>query len=261
MLFVKEATWLMCWPDRLGRSLLQCWLNALTTASLEICVKKWRGWRGSPLGRPAVRTFRTLQSQLAFALESKHMMRVQRRGSASQRANQNPRGWRSAGFLKSIEKCVNSWILCSSSPLPSLPRFWEHESSLSLMKSGRLSQLQCWDMSGHEAHYPNFLRNGLTPSHSVRVSQLKAASQTHISLQSSSRGKNISLSNLTVHVLTWYRQTAPRTKILCTVVMSPQFPSEQKEIHLAVNKPDADKFSQATAVSSVSGQLCFSSKK
>lgn len=116
-------------------------------------------------------------------------MRVQRRGSASQQANQNPRGRISAVFLKSREKCDNSWTLCSCSPLPSFPCFWEHMNSHSLMKSGRLSQLQCWDTSGHGAHYPNFLCNGLTPGHSVRVSQLKAASHNHISLQSSSRGE------------------------------------------------------------------------
>lgn len=56
----------------------------------------------------------------------------------------------------------------------------------SLMKRGRLPQLQC---HGHKAHYPNFLRNILTPGHSVRVSQLRAASQNHISLQSSSPGE------------------------------------------------------------------------
>lgn len=163
----------MCWPDRLGRLLLQCWWSALTNASLEPCVEKWRGWEGFLSGESSSENA-TLQSQLAFALDSKHVVRVQRRGSASQRANQSPRGWRSAVFLKSIEKCDNSWILCSSSPFPSFPRFWEHENSLSLMKSGRLSQLQWWDMSGHKAHYTNFLHNGLTPGHSCQGQSIKS---------------------------------------------------------------------------------------
>lgn len=59
------------------------------------------------------------------------------------------------------------------------------------MKQGRLPQLQC---RGHKAHYPKFLHSVLTPGHSVRVSQLKAASQNHISRQSSSLGEKNSAS-------------------------------------------------------------------
>lgn len=131
MLFVKEAAWLMCWPDRLGRSLLQCWLSALTKASLEPCVKNGgAGSEGFLSGGTSSEIF-TLQSQLAFASDSKCLMRAQRRGAAPQWANQNPRGWRSAVLLKSTEKCANSWTLCSSSPLPSFPCSREHENSLS----------------------------------------------------------------------------------------------------------------------------------
>lgn len=68
-------------------------------------------------------------------------------------------------------------------PLPSSPYSPEHRNSLSLMKWGRLPQLQC---CRHKAHYPNFFRNILTPGRPVRVSQLRAASQNHTSLQSSS---------------------------------------------------------------------------
>lgn len=114
------------------------------------------------------------------------------------------------------------------------------------MKSGRLSQLQCWDMSGHEAHYPNFLCHGLTPGHSCQGQSIKSSfTNPHFTSKLLWQGKNISLSNLALHVL-WHgvvkllhlRQYRGE---LCTVVMSSQSPSEQKEIHLAVNKPDADK--------------------
>lgn len=92
---------------------------------------------------------------------------------------QKPGGWRSAAQFKSVEKRANFWTLCCSS------RCFREHGTHSLTRRGRLPQLQC---CGHEAHYPNFLHNVLTPGQSVRVSQLKAASQDHISLQSSSPG-------------------------------------------------------------------------
>lgn len=75
-------------------------------------------------------------------------------------------------------------------PLPSFLRFRDRGTH-SLMRHGRLPQLQ---RRRHEAHYPNFLPNILTPGHSVRVSQLRVASQNPISLQSSSPGAEKSAS-------------------------------------------------------------------